>query len=41
VEKKLRIYYFKETDTMDIWFDEPEKEQICEEIDDVVLLKKR
>ena len=40
MEKKLRIYYFKETDTMDIWFDEPEKEQICEEIDDIVLLKK-
>ncbi len=25
---------------MDIWFDEPEKGQICEEIDDIVLLKK-
>jgi len=40
VGKKLRIYYFKETDSLDIWFDEPEKEQICEEIDDVALLKK-
>jgi uncharacterized protein YuzE len=40
VEKKLKIFYFKETDSMDIWFDEPEKEQICEEIDDVALLKK-
>ena len=40
MEKKLKIFYFKETDSMDIWFDEPEKEQICEEIDDVALLKK-
>ncbi|MCD6455934.1 MAG: DUF2283 domain-containing protein [Methanophagales archaeon] len=40
MEKKLRIFYFKETDSMDIWFDDPEKEQICEEIDDAVLLKK-
>ncbi len=40
MEKKLRIFYFKETDSMDIWFDDPEKEQICEEIDDATLLKK-
>ena len=40
MEKKLRIFYFKETDSMDIWFDKPEKEQICEEIDDVTLMKK-
>ena len=40
MEKRLRIYYFKETDSLDIWFDEPEKEEISEEIDDVVLLKK-
>ena len=39
-KKRLRIYYFKETDSLDIWFDEPEKEQICEEINDVALLKK-
>ena len=40
MEKRLRIYYFKETDSLDIWFDEPEKEEISEEIDDIVLLKK-
>jgi uncharacterized protein YuzE len=40
VEKRLRIYYFKETDSLDIWFDEPEKEELSEEIDDIVLLKK-
>ena len=32
MEKRLRIYYFKETDSLDIWFDEPEKEEISEEI---------
>ena len=36
----LRIFYFRETDSVDIWFDEPEKEEICEEIDDAILLKK-
>jgi uncharacterized protein YuzE len=40
VEKRLRIYYFKETDSLDIWFDEPEKEELSEETDDIVLLKK-
>lgn len=38
--KTLRIYYFKETDSMDIWFDEPTKEYICEEVNDFILLKK-
>ena len=38
--KTLRIYYFKETDSMDIWFDEPTKEYVCEEINDHLLLKK-
>ena len=36
----LRIFHFRETDSVDIWFDEPEKEEICEEIDDAILLKK-
>jgi len=38
--KTLRIYYFKETDSMDIWFDEPTKEYISEEINDHILIKK-
>ena len=38
--KTLRIYYFKETDSMDIWFDEPGKEHICEEVNDSILLKR-
>jgi uncharacterized protein YuzE len=40
VEKRLRIYYFKKTDSLDLWFDELEKEELSEEIDDIVLLKK-
>lgn len=38
--KTLRIYYFKETDSMDIWFDQPTKECISEEVNDHILLKK-
>jgi len=38
--KILRIYYFKETDSMDIWFDQPTKEFISEEVNDHILLKK-
>ncbi len=38
--KTLRIYYFKETDSIDIWLDEPTKEHVCEEINDHILLKK-
>ena len=38
--KTLRIYYLKETDSMDIWFDGPTKEYVCEEINDHILLKK-
>ena len=36
----LRIYYFKETDSMDIWLNEPTKEYTCEELDDHILLKR-
>lgn len=38
--KTLRIYYFKETDSMDIWLDEPAKECMCEEVNDYILIKK-
>ncbi|MHA1711132.1 MAG: DUF2283 domain-containing protein [Candidatus Freyarchaeota archaeon] len=39
--KTSRIYYFKETDSMDIWFfDEPIEEHVCEEVNDSILLKK-
>lgn len=38
--KILRIYYFRETDSMDIWLYEPTNEYISEEINDHILLKK-
>ncbi len=37
---KVVIYYHKETDTMDVWFGNPEDEYICEEAGEGVILKK-
>ena len=37
---KVIIYYYKETDTMDIWFGNPEDEYICEEAGEGIILKK-
>lgn len=37
---KVIVYYHKETDTMDIWFGNPEDEYICEEAGEGVILKK-
>jgi len=37
---KVIIYYHKETDTMDIWFGNPEDEYICEEAGEGIILKK-
>jgi uncharacterized protein YuzE len=37
---KVVVYYNKETDTMDIWFGNPEDEYICEEAGEGVILKK-
>jgi len=39
---KVRIYYDRTGNTLTVWFDDPAKETICEEIgDDVVLMKDR
>lgn len=38
--EKVKIYYSKETDSMDIWFDDPEEEVISEEAGEGVILKK-
>jgi uncharacterized protein YuzE len=40
MEKKLIIIHNKEMETLDIWFDDPERESICEEVGDGVILKK-
>lgn len=39
---KVRIYHDRTGNTLTVWFAEPAKEAICEEIaDDVVLIKDR
>ena len=39
---KVRVYYDRTGNTLTVWFDEPKKELICEEVDDdVVLMKDR
>jgi uncharacterized protein YuzE len=40
--EKLRIYYDREGNTLSVWFDDPQKEHVCEEADDdMVLVKDR
>ncbi len=39
---KILIYWDKEGHTLNVWFDDPEKEYVCEETgDEVVLVKDR
>ena len=39
---KLRVYYDRKGNTLSVWFTDPEKEHVCEEADDdVVLVKDR
>lgn len=39
---KVRVYFDRTGNTLTVWFDDPEKEHTCEEIDDdVVLMKDR
>ncbi len=39
---KVRVYYDRTGNTLTVWFDNPAKEWLCEEIDDdVVLMKDR
>jgi uncharacterized protein YuzE len=39
---KLRVYYDRKGNTLSVWFDDPKKEVVCEELDDdVVLVKDR
>ena len=37
---KIKVIINKESNTLDVWFDDAEKEFICEEIGNEVLLKK-
>ena len=36
--EKLRVYYDKTGNTLSVWFDDPQKEFVCEESDDDVVL---
>ena len=39
---KVRVYYDRLGNTLTVWFDDPAKEHVCDEIeDDVVLMKDR
>ncbi|NPA62874.1 MAG: DUF2283 domain-containing protein [Methanococci archaeon] len=38
--EKVMIIHNKEMETLDIWFDDPKKEFICEEVGDGIILKK-
>jgi uncharacterized protein YuzE len=38
--EKVRVYYDRTGNSLTVWFDDPQQEHICEEIeDDVVLMK--
>ena len=38
--KKITVILNRESNTLDVWFDNPEKEFICEETGDEIVLKK-
>ncbi len=39
---KVRVYYDRTGNSLSVWFDDPSKEHICEEVgDDTVLVKDR
>lgn len=37
---KVRLHYHRQTDSMDVWFDDPAQEDSCEEVGDGTILKK-
>jgi len=39
---KVRVYFDRVGNSLSVWFDDPAKESVCEEVgDDVVLMKDR
>lgn len=38
--EKIRIFYDKQGNTLNVWFDDPEKEYMCEETSEEVILVK-
>ena len=37
---KVRVYYDRAGNTLTVWFDDPQKESVCEEVDDDMILVK-
>ena len=37
---KILIYWYTEGDTLNVWFDDPQKEHFCQETGDEVVLAK-
>lgn len=37
---KLKLYYDAKGKTLSVWFDDPKKEAVCEEIGDGIILSK-
>ena len=38
--EKIRVYYDRAGNSLTVWFDDPQQEHVCEEIDDDVVLMK-
>lgn len=38
--EKIRVFYDREGNTLNVWFNDPEKEYICEETGDEIILVK-
>jgi uncharacterized protein YuzE len=39
---RVRVYYDRTGNTLTVWFDDPKKEHVCEELDDdMVVMKDR
>jgi len=38
--EKVVVYYHKDSDTLDVWFGNPEDEFMCEEAGEAIILKK-
>jgi hypothetical protein len=38
--EKIRIFYDKQGNTLNVWFDDPNKEHVCEETSEEVVLVK-
>lgn len=38
--EKIKVIFSQKTNTLDVWFDDPSKEFICEETGEEIILKK-